>query len=104
MPATWMFAMSSSKSSLSSSPVGDGRLQNAVCRVELVLGTGEMTLRDCLALVEGSVLRLSQPAGGYLQVVANGVPLARGEVVMLDQSVAIRVTDILPAASNGSAS
>jgi flagellar motor switch protein FliN/FliY len=81
---------------LSSNPVIDGRLQDANCRVELVLGTGAMSLRECLALVEGSILRLTQPAGGYLQVVANGVPLARGEVVMLDQSVAVRVTDILP--------
>lgn len=91
--------MSSSKNSLSSSGLVDGRLQDAICRVELVLGTGGMSLRDCLALVEGSVLRLSQPAGGYLQVVANGVPLARGEVVMLDRSVAVRVTDILPPSS-----
>ena len=95
--------MSSYKNSLSSSGLQptDARLQNAVCRIELVLGTGAMSLRDCLALVEGSVLRLSQPAGGYLQVVANGVPLARGEVVMLDQSVAVRVTDILPPSSHG---
>ena len=95
--------MSSSKSSLSSNDLVDGRLQDAICRVELVLGTGAMSLRDCLALVEGSVLRLAQPAGGYLQVVANGVPLARGEVVMLDQSLAVRITDIMPPAS-GSAS
>ena len=93
--------MSSSKTSLSSSRLVDGRLQDAVCHVEFLLGTGAMSLRDCLALVEGSVLRLSQPAGGYLQVVANGVPLARGEVVMFDQTVAVRVTDILPPSSNG---
>jgi flagellar motor switch protein FliN/FliY len=82
----------------------DGRLQGAICHIELLLGTGAMSLRDCMGLAAGSVLRLSQPAGGYLQVVANGVPLARGEVVMLDQSVAVRVTDILPPASNGPAS
>ena len=96
--------MSSSKSSLSSNALVDGRLQDAVCRVELVLGTGAMSLGECLALVQGSVLRLSQPAGGYLQVVANGVPLARGEVVMLDQSLAVRITDILPPSSNGASS
>jgi flagellar motor switch protein FliN/FliY len=85
---------------LSSNPLVEGRLQDATCRIELVLGTGTMSLRECLALVKGSVLRLAQPAGGYLQVVANGVPVARGEVVMLDQSVAVRVTDILPPSSS----
>jgi flagellar motor switch protein FliN/FliY len=93
--------MSSSKISLSSNGLIDGRLQDAICHVEFLLGTGAMSLGDCLSLVRGSVLRLTQPAGGYLQVVANGVPLARGEVVMLDQSVAVRITDILPPASNG---
>lgn len=92
--------MSSSLISLSSS-LAEGRLRDATCEVELVLGTGSMSLHDCLALTAGSVLRLSQPAGGYLQVVANGVPLARGEVVMLDQSVAVRITDILPPSSGG---
>jgi flagellar motor switch protein FliN/FliY len=96
--------MSSSRNSLSSNELVDGRLQNAICRVELVLGTGAMSLRECLELVEGSILRLSQPAGGYLQVVANGVPLARGEVVMLDQSLALRITDILPPSSGGPSS
>ena len=96
--------MSSSKSSLSSNGLVDGRLEEAICRVELVLGTGGLSLGDCLALAKGSVLRLSQPAGGYLQVVANGVPLARGEVVMLDRSVAVRVTDILPPSSSGQTS
>jgi flagellar motor switch protein FliN/FliY len=89
---------------LSSKGPVDGRLQDAVCRIELVLGSGAMSLRDCVALVEGSVLRLAQPAGGYLQIVANGVPLARGEVVMLDQSVAVRVTDILPPSPTGATS
>ena len=90
--------MSSSPIS-SSSSLAEGRLRDAICRVELLLGSGSMSLRDCLALATGSVIRLSQPAGGYLQVVANGLPLARGEVVMLDQTVAVRIIDILPPAS-----
>lgn len=96
--------MSSSKTSLSSNALVDGRLQDAICHIELLLGTGAMSLRECLALAPGSVLRLGQPAGGYLHVVANGVPLARGEVVMLDRSVAVRITDILPPSPNGATS
>jgi len=63
---------------LSSNPLIDGRLQDANCRIELVLGTGTMSLRECLTLTQGSIVRLSETAGGYLQVLANGVPLARG--------------------------
>ena len=96
--------MSSSKTSSSSNPLVSGRLGEASCRVELVLGTGSMSLRACVALARGSVVRLAEAAGGTLQIVANGVPVARGEVVMLDQAVAIRVTDILPPPSGGATS
>ena len=85
---------------MSSNPLIDGRLQDATCRIELVLGTGTMSLRECLTLTPGSIVRLAEPAGGYLQVVANGVPVARGEVVMLDASVSVRITDILPPSTN----
>ena len=83
---------SSFSSDLSSQYPG---LHDVVCQVEIVLGTGEMTVRECLQLKRLSVIRLKQSAGEDLQVVVNGVPLASGEVVIVDDSTAIRVTEIL---------
>ena len=65
-----------------------------------MLGTASMTVRQCLSLQRDSVIRLSQSAGSDLQVVVNGVGLALGEVVIIDSSTAVRVTDILPPPSN----
>jgi flagellar motor switch protein FliN/FliY len=76
--------------------VDHGRLGDEVCRVEVVLGTGSISVRRCLALEDGSVIRLEQVAGSDLQVAINGVPVARGEVVIVEDSTAIRLTDILP--------
>jgi flagellar motor switch protein FliN/FliY len=42
-----------------------------------------------------TVIRLEQSAGADMQVVVNGVPIANGEVVIIDDSTAVRVTEIV---------
>jgi flagellar motor switch protein FliN/FliY len=98
--------MSSSPTSLSSSdaaralhgadaPHPLAGMMDVVCRVDVVLGTGSITVRDCLKLQRQSVIRLNQPAGADLEVRVHGVSAAMGEVVIVDDSTAIRVTDIV---------
>jgi flagellar motor switch/type III secretory pathway protein FliN len=53
-------------------------------------------VRDCLALTAGSVIRLLQTAGSDLQVHVNGIPIAQAEVVIMDDTTSVRVTEILP--------
>ena len=101
--------MSSSQSSSSSSePAHRGGalagLYDVVCRVDVVLGTSTISVRDCLRLRKQTVVRLDQSAGADMQVRVNGVPLANGEVVIVDDSTAIRVTDILAPPSSDEAS
>jgi flagellar motor switch protein FliN/FliY len=94
--------MSSSQNLLSSSDPNDplAPLFDVACRVDVVLGTASMSVRQCLALKRDSVIRLTQSAGNDLQVVVNGVAIALGEVVIIDNSTAVRVTDILAPPSN----
>jgi flagellar motor switch protein FliN/FliY len=66
-----------------------------VCHVDVVLGTSTISVRECLRLRKQSIVRLVQSAGADMQVIVNGVALANGEVVIVDDSTAIRVTDIL---------
>ena len=83
---------SSSSSDLSLPPAlesfGDVRM-----RVDVILGRGSLTLRACLALQRGSVVHLAQSAGQDLFVLVNDVPVARGEVVIVDDSVSLRLTE-----------
>jgi flagellar motor switch/type III secretory pathway protein FliN len=92
--------MSSSKSSSSSSeavaPPYPDRLQDVACRVEIILGTGNVSVRDCLSLAYHSVVRLTEPAGSDLQVRVNGVPIAQCEIVVIDDTTSVRLTEILP--------
>jgi flagellar motor switch protein FliN/FliY len=68
--------------------------------VSVVLGTGNMSVRECLALAPRSVVRLEQSAGEDVHVLAGDVPLARGEVVIVEDSTAVRLTEILRSVSS----
>jgi flagellar motor switch protein FliN/FliY len=78
-------------------------LHDVACQVDVVLGTASMTVRQCLSLKRDSVIRLSQSAGSDLQIAVNGIGLALGEVVIIDSSTAVRVTEIVPPPSNEAA-
>ena len=75
--------------------IGFEMLHDVRCAVDFILGTGRLTVRDCLDLALDRILRLDQGAGSDLKVSVHGVPLARGEVVIVDENVALRVTRIL---------
>ena len=63
--------------------------------IEVLLGKGAMPVRQLLRLEPGVVLRLDSAAGADLVVRATGVPMALGEVVIIEDSVAARVTHVL---------
>jgi flagellar motor switch protein FliN len=79
-------------------------LSDVVCSIDVLLGTATVSVRECLTWKRNSVIRLTQSAGSDMQVTVNGVPVAIGEVVIVDDSTAVRVTEILPPPSSESAS
>ncbi len=97
--------MSSSPSSSSSSSVPPVHpfdpLRDVKCPVSVVLGTGAISVRQVLTLTRHNVLRLDQSAGEDLQMLVNGVLVARGEVVVVEDSTAIRLTEIARKLPNG---
>jgi flagellar motor switch protein FliN len=99
--------MSSSPNSLSSSDLSAPEFRpyrDVVCNVEIVLGTGSLSVRECLHLKRHAVIRLTQTAGSDLHVLVNGVEVAHGEIVIVDDSTAVRITEILQPPSTDSAS
>jgi flagellar motor switch protein FliN len=93
--------MSSSQSSSSSSD-GSGRLaplawvMDVPCPVDFVLGTATVKVREWMQFTAGTVLRLREAAGSDLEVRVAGVPIATGEVVIVDENVGLRLGHILP--------
>ncbi len=78
-------------------------LYDVTCEVAVVLGTGRMSVRQCLYLKPKTVIPLTQVAGSDLQLLVNGVPIATGEVAVLDDSAAVRLTHIVAPPSGGDA-
>ena len=66
------------------------------CAVDFILGTGTVSVRECLGLQRNSVLRLIQREGADLQVSVHGVTIATGEVVIIDDSTALRISHVRP--------
>ena len=64
-------------------------------KVTVELGRTEMTVRDVLSLGLGSIIELNKVAGEPVDILVNGRPIARGEVVVVDDMFGVRVIDIL---------
>src|SRR5262245_11341364 len=94
--------MSSSPNSSSSSepaaPVHSlASVMDVPCPVDFVLGTATVKVRDCAQFAPGTTLRLREPAGGDLEIRVGGIPIATGDVVIVDDNVGLRLGRILPA-------
>ncbi len=63
--------------------------------VTVRLGQTRILIKDLLQLDKNSVLELGQGADDPLDIVVNDRVLARGEVVVLDDRLGIRITDIV---------
>ena len=70
-------------------------LRDVQMDVTVELGRTSMTVQDLLALTPGSVVELDRAAGSPADILVNGQLIARGEVVVVDEDYAIRVTEIV---------
>ena len=69
-------------------------LENIEVKLTVEVGSTEMKIKDLLKLNEGSVVELARLAGDPLDILANGVNIARGEVVMVGERFGIRFTEV----------
>ena len=66
-------------------------------RVTVELGKTRKNISEILALTTGSVIELDKMAGEPVDILVNGKPIARGEVVVIDENFGVRITDVLGA-------
>ena len=69
-------------------------LENIEVKLTVEVGSTELKIRDLLRLNEGSVVELERLAGDPLDILANGVQIAKGEVVMVGERFGIRFTEV----------
>ena len=63
--------------------------------VTIELGRKKMSIQEVLQLGKGSVIELTKLAGEPVDIYVNQKPLAKGEVVVVDENFAIRITTLV---------
>jgi flagellar motor switch protein FliN/FliY len=63
--------------------------------VSVEVGRSRMLVRDLLQMDEGYVVELGKQANEPLDVYVNSRLIARGEVVMVDDKLGLRLTDVV---------
>jgi flagellar motor switch protein FliN/FliY len=63
--------------------------------VTVELGRTKMLINDMLKLGQGSVIELTKLAGESLEILANQKPIARGEVVVVNEKYGVRLTEVI---------
>ena len=86
-------------SAVSDAPTGVGqptfeRLYDVSVTVTAELGRITLPIGDLLELGEGSVVELNRPVSNPVDIMAQGVRLARGEVVVIDDCFAVKIKEI----------
>lgn len=64
-------------------------------KLEIQLGQTRMSIRDLLDLETGSIVELKKSAGEPMDVLCKGRPIMRGEVTVLEDSLGLRIVEIV---------
>ncbi len=72
-----------------------GRLHDVPVQLAVEIGRTSMTIGEALALGPGSIVALNRLAGEPVDLLVNGTPIARGEVVVIDEEFGLRITELV---------
>lgn len=81
-------------------PVGNSKhsvdfLRDVEVELTAELGSARMRIKHILGLRPGSVVELDRLAGEPVELTINKTLIARGEVVVVDEKFAVRITEIV---------
>jgi flagellar motor switch protein FliN len=77
------------------------RLSAVPVDLSVEIGRARMSVGETLELREGSVVTLDRMAGEPVDLLVNGKPIARGEVVVIDEQFGLRLTQVLTNPATG---
>ena len=84
---------------VSSLPMGAGLnlVKDIPVTLSIELGRARMTLKELLDLDQGAVVELDRMVDEPLDILVNGTLVAHGEVVVIDDTFGVRLTDVASA-------
>lgn len=72
-----------------------GLLMDVPLQIAVELGRTTKKIREILEFGQGSIIELDKLAGEPVDIMVNGKTIAKGEVVVIDESFGVRITDII---------
>jgi flagellar motor switch protein FliN/FliY len=70
-----------------------GHLSDVPVYVDVELARKIMTIREILALEEGSVINMTRSAGENIDLLIGGAAIGSGEIVIIEETAGVRITD-----------
>jgi flagellar motor switch protein FliM len=70
-------------------------LKDVNIQVSVELGRTRRMIKEILSMGEGTIVELDKLAGEPVDILANNVLIAKGEVVVIDENFGVRVTELL---------
>jgi len=70
-------------------------LMDIPLQASVVMGRATKTIQEILALAEGTVIELDKLVEDPVDLYVNGVPIARGEVVVVNGNFGLRIIEII---------
>jgi flagellar motor switch protein FliN/FliY len=70
------------------------RLHDVPVELTVEIGRTRMTIGETLGLGPGAIVSLNRLAGEPVDLLVNGTPIARGEVVVIDEEFGLRITEV----------
>ncbi|WP_349357353.1 FliM/FliN family flagellar motor switch protein [Stappia sp.] len=72
-----------------------GIFDNISIDISVVLGTAEMPIHQLLRMGRGAVIELMAREEDDVKILANNIPIARGQVVLQGERIGVSVTEVL---------
>lgn len=64
-------------------------------KISVEIGSVKKTIKDILEITNGSIIELNKRAGAQVDILVNGKTIAKGDVVIVEESYGVRITEIL---------
>jgi flagellar motor switch protein FliN/FliY len=71
------------------------RLSGIPMGLSVEIGRTSMTVAETLELRVGSIVTLERLAGEPVDLLANGTPIARGEVIVVEEKFGLHITELV---------
>ena len=76
-------------------------IEDVPLELSVEVGKAHKLVKEVIDFTVGSIIELDKQAGDPVDIIVNGQLIAHGEVVVIDESFGVRITEIIDPKNNG---